>query len=207
MEFEISVFPGQVSDEKSIQISESVFGQPYNEPLIHQVLTAYMAGGRAGTKAQKTRAQVRGGGAKPWRQKGTGRARSGTIRSPLWRKGGKSFAAVPREFDQKVNRKMYEGAMRSIWSELMKQGRLIVLNDFKLNQPKTRELLQKLTLLKIEQALIVHDDIDSNLLLAVRNLYKVQLCSPEVVNPADLIAFEKIVLTVRALKQIEERLQ
>jgi len=195
------------TDGKNIQVSDIVFGQSYNEPLIHQVLTAYMAGARAGTKAQKTRAEVSGGGIKPWRQKGTGRARAGTIRSPLWRKGGKSFAAVPRDFKQKVNRKMYEGAMRSIWSELARQDRLIIVDDFTLSQPKTRELLQKLAGLKTDRVLIIHDNIDRNMLLAARNLYKVQLCSPEAANPATLVAFDQILITVSALKQVEEKLQ
>jgi large subunit ribosomal protein L4 len=207
MELRVAELSSGQADEKNIKVSEVVFGQSYNESLIHQVLTAYMAGGRAGTKAQKTRAEVSGGGIKPWRQKGTGRARAGTIRSPLWRKGGKSFAAVPRDFKQKVNRKMYEGAMRSIWSELVRQNRLIVLDDFTLTEPKTRGLLQKLALLKVERVLIIHDNIDRNLLLAARNLYKVQLCPPEAVNPAILIAFEQVLVTVNALKHIEEKLQ
>jgi large subunit ribosomal protein L4 len=166
-----------------------------------------MAGGRAGTKAQKTRSEVSGGGIKPWRQKGTGRARSGTIRSPLWRKGGKTFAAVPRNFKQKVNRKMYEGAMRSIWSELVRKNRLVVLENFVLDRPKTRDFLKKLAEINVEKALVVHDNIDRNILLAARNLYRVHLCSPELVNPATLLSFDQILITVTALKQVEERLQ
>lgn len=204
MELRVTL-PGH--DGKNIQVSDTVFGQSFNESLIHQIVTAYLSGARAGTKAQKTRSEVRGGGIKPWRQKGTGRARAGTIRSPLWRTGGKTFAAVPRDFKQKVNRKMYESAMRSIWSELVRQDRLLILDELTLSQPKTRELVQKLTTLKIDRALIVHDNIDRNILLAARNLYKVQLCSPEAINPAILVAYDRIVITVGALKQVEEKLQ
>lgn len=206
MELQIKL-PGQ-PDGKNIQLSDEVFNQSFNESLIHQVVTAYLSGARAGTKAQKTRSEVSGGGTKPWRQKGTGRARAGTIRSPLWRKGGKTFAAVPRDFKQKVNRKMYEGAMRSIWSELVRQDRLVVLEEFTLAQPKTQELLQKLSALNVvDRVLIIHDNMDRNILLAARNLYKVQLCSPQAVNPAILVASGHIVITVGALKQIEEKLQ
>ena len=141
------------------------------KPLIHQVVTAYLAGARAGTKAQKTRSQVSGGGAKPWRQKGTGRARAGTIRSPLWRKGGKVFAAVPRDHSQKVNRKMYESAMRSVWSELVRQDRLIVLDELSLAEPKTKVLVKKLQVFDVKKVLIICDEIDRNLLLAARNLH------------------------------------
>lgn len=192
---------------KNVSVADEVFGRDFNEALIHQVVTAYLAGGRAGTKAQKTRAEVSGGGIKPWRQKGTGRARAGSIRSPLWRKGGKIFAAVPRDFSQKVNRKMYDGALKSILSELVRQDRLVVLEELSLAQPKTRELVQKLQGLNVEHALIVTDAVDSNLLLSARNLHKVEVCSHEQINPASLIAFDRVVITVKALKQIEERLQ
>lgn len=192
---------------KTLQVSDDIFGREFNEPLVHQVVTAYLAGSRAGTKAQKTRAEVSGGGTKPWRQKGTGRARAGSIRSPLWRKGGKIFAAVPRDFSQKVNRKMYEGAMRSILSELVRQERLVILDEFSLSQPKTRDLLQKLESLKADHVLIVHENVDRNLMLAARNLHKVQVCSPEQVSPANLIAFDRVLITADALKQVEEKLQ
>lgn len=205
MELRIT-FPGE-STVKSIELSDTVFAQPYNEALIHQVFTAFMAGGRAGTKAQKTRSEVSGGGKKPWRQKGTGRARAGTTRSPLWRKGGTTFAAVPRDFKQKVNRKMYEGAMRSIWSELVRTDRVVVLDTFVLEQPKTKEFLKKMKELNVEKALIVHDNIDRNILLAARNLYEIQLCSPDAVNPAALLAFDHVLITAAAIKEIEERLQ
>jgi len=140
---ELSIKLPDLSEGKKLHVSDDVFGKAFNESLVHQVLTAYMAGARAGTKAQKTRAEVSGGGIKPWRQKGTGRARAGSIRSPLWRTGGKTFAAVPRDFTQKVNRKMYEGAMRVIWSELARQDRLLLLDEFTVSQPKTRELVKK----------------------------------------------------------------
>ncbi len=204
---EITIIAPDQTTGKKLKVSEETFGRAFNEPLVHQVVTAYLAGARAGTKAQKTRAQVSGGGTKPWRQKGTGRARAGSIRSPLWRKGGKIFAATPRDYSQKVNRKMYESAMCSILSELVRQNRLMVVEEFAVTQPKTRDLIAKLNLYKIEKALIISDDIDHNLLLAARNLYQVQLCLPTHINPANLIAFEQVVITVNALKQVEERLQ
>ncbi len=204
---ELNIASNDKTTGKLVQVSDTVFGREFNEPLIHQVVTAYLAGARSGTKAQKTRAEVSGGGTKPWRQKGTGRARAGTIRSPLWRKGGKIFAATPRDFTQKVNRKMYEGAMRSILSELVRQERLTILDEFVLSQPKTRELIEKLQGLAVHKVLIIHDNIDRNLLLAARNLHYVQLCSPEQVSPANLIAFDRILITVAALKQVEEKLQ
>lgn len=204
---ELTIVSPDQATGKMVQVSDVVFGREFNEPLIHQVVTAYMAGSRAGTKAQKTRAEVSGGGSKPWRQKGTGRARAGSIRSPLWRKGGKIFAATPRDFSQKVNRKMYEGAMRSILSELVRQERLLVLNEFILAQPKTRDLVEKLQDFKLDQVLIIHDNVDRNLLLAARNLHRVQVCTPEQVSPANLIAFDRVLITVGALKQVEEKLQ
>ncbi len=200
------ITPGQ-SEKTTIEVSDRAFSCVYNEALVHQVVTAYQAGARAGTKAQKTRAEVSGGGAKPWRQKGTGRARAGSIRSPLWRKGGKIFAAVPRSYAQKVNRKMYQGAMRSILSELSRQDRLVVVNDFLLDQPKTKALLIKLNELNLQNTLIVSDSIDRNLILAARNLHKVLLCTPEQVTPVNLIAFDKVLFTVNAVKQVEAVLQ
>jgi large subunit ribosomal protein L4 len=193
---------------KAIDISDETFGRSFNEALIHQVVNAYLAGGRAGTKAQKNRSAVSGGGAKPWRQKGTGRARSGTIRSPLWRTGGVTFAASPRDHSQKVNRKMHQGAMRSILSELIRQDRLIVVEDFTVDQPKTRVLLDKLKQLNAsDSVLIVTDEIDQNLMLAARNLYWAGVCSTAHLSPANLIAFEKVLITFKALKRIEEVLQ
>jgi large subunit ribosomal protein L4 len=204
---ELNIVTPESSESKSIQVSDATFGCGFNEALVHQVVVSYLAGARAGTKAQKTRAEVSGGGAKPWRQKGTGRARAGSIRSPIWRKGGKTFAATPRDFSQKVNRKMYRAALRSILSELARQERLVLVETFALEQPKTRELVQKLKVLNLEKVLIVSEEVDRNLILAARNLYKIQICTAEKVNPANLIAFDHVLMTVNALKQIEEVLQ
>jgi len=170
------------------------------------VVTAYMAGARAGTKAQKTRSQVSGGGKKPWRQKGTGRARSGTTRSPIWRKGGVTFAAVPRSYEQKVNRKMYRGALRSILSELLRQDRLIVVDDFAVAEPKTKALLAKLGELGANDALIVVDQPDENLYLAGRNLYAVDVRDVAELDPVSLVAFDKVILSKGAVQKLEERL-
>jgi len=195
-------------EPRAIEVAESTFAKSFNEALIHQVVTAYLSGARAGTKAQKSRSDVSGGGAKPWRQKGTGRARAGTIRSPLWRKGGKTFAAVPRDHSQKVNRKMHQGAMRSILSELIRQERLVVVEDFSVEQPKTQMLLAKFKTLSIaDSVLIITDEIDLNLMLAARNLHWVGVCSTIHISPANLIAFEKVLVTFKALKRIEEVLQ
>ena len=159
----------------SVDVADSAFSAEFNEPLVHQVVTAFLAGSRAGTKAQKNRARVRGGGSKPWRQKGTGRARAGTIRSPIWVGGGKAFAAAPRDHSQKVNRKMYRGAMQSILSELVRQDRLVVVEDFALSAPKTKELVGKLKDMKLDNVLIIRDEIDENLYLAARNLINVDV--------------------------------
>lgn len=196
----------QIQGGASVSVSDQAFGRDFNEALIHQVVTAFMVDARAGTKAQKSRSDVRGGGAKPWRQKGTGRARSGTIRSPLWRGGGKTFAARPRDYSQKVNRKMYRGAMASILSELLRQNRLVIVDDFKLSAPKTRELVDKLKGMDMQDVLIVNDDADENLYLAARNLYNVGVCDSETADPVSLIGFEKVLMTVDTLKKFEERL-
>jgi len=190
----------------NIQVSDAVFGADYKESLIHQVVTAYLAGSRAGTRAQKTRSEVSGGGAKPWRQKGTGRARAGTIRSPIWRSGGVTFAAKPQDWSQKVNKKMYRGAMRSILSELARQERLVVVEDFKVGAPKTKELAAKLGDMGVEDVLIVDVDPDENLYLASRNLYKVGVCAVDEIDPVSLVTFGKVVVTSDAVKSIEERL-
>lgn len=190
----------------SIDVSDKVFDAKYNEPLIHQVVTAYLAGARAGTKAQKNRAAVAGGGAKPWRQKGTGRARAGTISSPIWRSGGVTFAAQPRSYEQKVNKKMYRGAIRSILSELRRSERLIVVENITLDAPKTKQLVQKLAELDLKDVLIVVKEFDENLFLAARNLYKVDAVDATSVDPVSLIKYEKVVMSIEALKQIEERL-
>lgn len=190
----------------SVQVSDAVFGADFKEALVHQVVTAYMAGARSGTKAQKTRSEVSGGGKKPWRQKGTGRARSGSTRSPIWRKGGVTFAAVPRSYEQKVNRKMYRGALRAILSELVRQDRLIVVDDFAVDAPKTKALLVKLDQIGASDALIVVEQPDENLFLAGRNVYAVDIRDVTEVDPVSLVAFEKVVVSKGALQKLEERL-
>lgn len=174
--------------------------------MIHQVVVAYAAGARQGTKAQKTRSEVAGGGKKPWRQKGTGRARAGTIRSPIWRSGGTTFAAKPRNHDQKVNKKMYRGAMQSILSELVRQDRLIVVESFGVDSPKTKQLAAKLKEMELNDVLIVTKELDENLFLASRNLHKVDARDVQAVDPVSLIAFEKVLMTADAVKQLEEAL-
>ncbi len=187
-------------------MSEVAFGKDFNEPLVHQVVVAYMAAGRQGSKAQKTRSEVSGGGKKPWRQKGTGRARAGTIRSPIWRGGGVTFAAKPRDYEQKVNRKMYRGALQCIFSELVRQERLVVVDDFKVETPKTKALLEKLKALDLTNVLIVADEVDENLFLSARNLPHVDVRDAAGIDPVSLIAFEKVLVTVPALKKLEEAL-
>lgn len=190
----------------TVTVSEVAFGKDFNEPLVHQVVTAYLAGARQGSKAQKTRSQVSGGGKKPWRQKGTGRARAGTIRSPLWRGGGKTFAAVPLDHSQKVNRKMYRGALRCILSELVRQERLVVVDDFAIAEPRTKSLVAKLKELALNNVLIVTESVDENLFLSARNLPKVDVRDSQAVDPVSLIAYEKVLVTVPALKKLEEAL-
>jgi large subunit ribosomal protein L4 len=190
----------------TVTVSEVAFAKEFNEPLVHQVVTAYMAGARQGSKAQKNRSEVSGGGKKPWRQKGTGRARAGTIRSPIWRSGGVTFAATPRDYSQKVNRKMYRGAMRCILSELVRQDRLVVVDGFELDAPKTKLMASRLKDLNAEGALIVAGEISENVYLASRNLPKVAVCDVQAVDPVSLIAHEKVVVTVDALKKLEELL-
>jgi large subunit ribosomal protein L4 len=196
----------QVKGGKSVAVSDVTFGREFNEALVHQVVTAVLAGARQGTKAQKTRSEVSGGGAKPWRQKGTGRARSGTIRSPLWRGGGATFAARPRDYSQKVNKKMYRGAMAAILSELVRQDRLVVVESFAVSAPKTKELVAKLKDMELDDVLIVNDDADMNLYLAARNLYHVGVCDSVSADPVSLIGFGKVLMTVDTLKRFEERL-
>jgi large subunit ribosomal protein L4 len=195
-----------VQGGSSIQVSDAVFGADFKESLVHQVVVAYMAAARAGTKAQKNRSAVSGGGAKPFRQKGTGRARQGTIRSPMFRGGGVTFAAQPRSYEQKVNRKMYRGALRSILSELVRQERLIVVDAFNLGSPKTKDLVTKLAEMDANDALIVTESLDQNLLLASRNLYHVDARGLSEVDPVSLIGFDKVVITAGALKSLEEKL-
>jgi len=193
-------------DDAGLQVSEQVFGAEYKPGLIHQVVIAYMAGGRSGTKAQKNRSAVAGGGAKPYRQKGTGRARAGTSRSPIWRGGGVAFAARPRDYSQKVNRKMYRGAVRSILSELARQGRLLIVPEFKLEVPKTKELVGKLRELDVSDVLLVTEDFEEPLFLATRNLPQVDVRAAQEVDPVSLIAFDKLVITKGAVRKLEERL-
>jgi large subunit ribosomal protein L4 len=186
-----------------VNVSDSVFSAPYNEPLIFQVVTAYMAGARAGTKAQKTRSEVRGGGKKPWRQKGLGKARAGTIRSPIWRGGGVTFAARPRDHSRKVNKKMYRGAMCSILSELVRQDRLLLVDDFNQAEPKTKSFLEKLKALDLREVLIVMDEISENLYLAARNVPCVEVVDTLEINPYNLVGYEKVLMTKNALQKVE----
>ncbi len=190
----------------TVTVSEVAFAKEFNEPLVHQVVTAFLAGARQGTKAQKNRADVRGGGRKPWRQKGTGRARAGTIRSPIWRSGGVTFAASPQNHEQKVNKKMYRGAMRCILSELIRQERLVVVDEFAVDVPKTKVLVGKLNELGLSDVLIVSDSVDQNLYLAARNIPKVDVRDPSGTDPVSLVGAEKVLITVNALKKIEEDL-
>jgi large subunit ribosomal protein L4 len=190
-----------------LQVSENTFGRQFNEALVHQVLTAYRNAGRAGTKAQKTRAEVRGGGRKPYAQKGTGQARAGSIRSPIWVGGGRAFAAKPRSFEQKVNRKMYRGALSSMLSELVRQDRLLVTEALAVDAAKTKQLAAKLKSLGLDNVLIVVEAIDEKLFLAARNLPRVDVLPVAALNPLALASHEKVLMTVGAVKLIEERLQ
>ncbi len=190
----------------AVELSEVAFGREFNEALVHQVVTAYLAGGRQGSKAQKSRADVSGGGRKPFRQKGTGRARAGSIRSPIWVGGGKTFAARPQDWSQKVNRKMYRGAMQCILAELVRQDRLVLVEEFAVAAPKTKELLAKLNDLNAARALIVTDAVDENLYLAARNLPHVDVVDATAIDPVSLIAFDKVVMSVAAAKKIEVEL-
>nr|WP_218644928.1 MULTISPECIES: 50S ribosomal protein L4 [Acinetobacter] len=190
----------------AVELSEVAFGREFNEALVHQVVTAYLAGGRQGSKAQKSRADVAGGGKKPFRQKGTGRARAGSIRSPIWVGGGKTFAARPQDWSQKVNRKMYRGAMQCILAELVRQDRLVLVEEFAVEAPKTKELLAKLNDLNATRALIVTEAVDENLYLAARNLPHVDVVDATAIDPVSLIAFDKVVMSVAAAKKIEVEL-
>tara|TARA_Y100001970_G_scaffold281568_1_gene392587 strand:+ start:1071 stop:1688 length:618 start_codon:yes stop_codon:yes gene_type:complete len=192
---------------KSVKLSDAVFGCDYNEPLIHQVVTAFLAGARAGSKAQKNRSEVRGGGAKPWRQKGTGRARAGTSRGPIWRGGGRTFAAKPKSYAQKVNRKMYRGAIRAIFSELLRSGRLLLVEDFVTATHKTKEFKQKLTEIGVDDCLIIGKEVDENTLLASRNIPKVYVTEWGSIDPVLLLSYRKVVLTQSALAEVEEQLK
>ena len=197
------VLPGMKATTETVSVSDDSFGKEFNESLVHQVVVTYLAGGRQGSVKQKTRAEVRGGGRKPHRQKGTGRARAGSTRSPLWRGGGKTFAAVPQDHSKKINKKMYRGAMRCIMSELIRQGRLLVVDDFKLDNHKTKSLLTKLSEFELQNVLIVSEQIDKNLYLAARNLHAVDVLDADGVDPVSLIGFDKVLVTVPALKKLE----
>ncbi len=190
----------------SVDVAEAAFGADFNEALVHQVVTAYLSGARAGTKAQKNRSSARGGGAKPWRQKGTGRARAGTIRSPIWVGGGRTFAAQPRDHSQKVNKKMYRAALRSVISELVRQDRLVVVESLAIDAPKTKLLATKLKELELDNVLVLNEAFDEKLFLAARNLRNVGICDAASIDPVVLIRFEKVLVTLPALKLIEERL-
>jgi large subunit ribosomal protein L4 len=196
----------QLQGSGSVKVSDETFGQEFKEALVHQVVTACMAGTRAGNSQQKSRSDVRGGGIKPWRQKGTGRARAGTIRSPIWTGGGATFASRPRDYTQKINRKMYRAAMCSILSELVRQDRLVAVDDFGVTAPKTKELAAKLADLGLQKVLIVMDDPDDNLYLAARNLPGVAVCDSSSADPVSLVGFDKVLVSKGALEKIEERL-
>ncbi len=197
---------GATGGDASLEVSETAFGSEFNEALVHQVVTAYLSGGRSGTKAQKSRAQVRGGGAKPWRHKGTGRARAGTIRSPIWVGGGRTFAAQPRDHGQKVNRKMYRAAIRAVVSELIRQDRLKVVNQFAVEAPKTKLVATRLKELEVKSALIVVEAFDESLYLAARNLPHVEVLEVTAVDPVSLIRYDNVIMTVPAVKLLEEKL-
>ncbi len=190
----------------SVSVSDVAFAREFNEDLVHQVVTAYLAGARQGTRAQKNRAAVSGGGKKPWRQKGTGRARAGTIRSPIWRSGGVTFAARPQDHSQKVNRKMYRAALRSIMSELARQDRLVVVESVDVEEPKTKLLVKQLADFGLDSVLIVSTEVGENLYLAARNLHKVDVRDVDGVDPVSLIAYDKVMVTVDAVKKFEEML-
>ncbi|GCF91810.1 MAG: 50S ribosomal protein L4 [Shewanella sp.] len=192
--------------QSALEVSETTFGRDFNEALVHQVVVAYAANARQGTRAQKTRAEVTGSGKKPWRQKGTGRARAGSVKGPIWRGGGVTFAAKTQDHSQKVNKKMYRGALRSILSELVRQERLVIVESFGVEAPKTKELKAKLKAMNLEDVLIVTAEVDENLFLAARNLYKVDVRDVAGLDPVSLIAFNTVLVTADAVKQIEEML-
>ncbi|MWN05968.1 MULTISPECIES: 50S ribosomal protein L4 [Gilliamella] len=195
-----------VKDAQALSVSETTFGREFNEALVHQVVVAYASAARQGSRAQKTRAEIAGSGKKPWRQKGTGRARAGSVKSPIWRSGGVTFAAKPQDHSQKVNRKMYRGALKSIFSELVRQERLVVVETFTVEAPKTKLLTQKLNDMNLNDVLIIASEVDENLFLAARNLHKVDVRDVAGIDPVSLIAFDKVVITVDAVKQVEEML-
>ena len=194
------------NSKKKVSVSDAAFAASFNETLVHQLVVSYMASARAGTKAQKTRSQVRGGGAKPWRQKGTGRARAGTIRSPIWRSGGVTFAATPRDYSKKLNKKMYRVGMRSLVSELVRQDRVILIDKLGITEPKTRQMQARLQELGVDDALVLTDGLDSAVYLAARNIPNIHVMDIAIVDPVSLVRQEKIVIDEAALKKLEERL-
>ena len=202
MELNIATLEGGSAGK--IQVSEATFGRAFNEDLVHQAVTAYLSGGRQGSRAQKNRSDVRGGGRKPWKQKGSGRARAGSTRSPIWRTGGVTFAARPQDHSQKLNRKMYRAALQSILSELARQDRLIVVESIQLEQPKTKLLQQKLNALNLNNVLIISDEINENLYLSARNLPNVDVRDVSGADPVSLVRFDKVLITVSAMKKFEE---
>ncbi len=195
------------NSKKKVSVSDDAFAASFNEALVHQLVVSYLATARAGTKAQKTRSEVRGGGAKPWRQKGTGRARAGTIRSPLWRSGGVTFAASPRDHSKKLNKKMYRAGLRSLVSELVRQDRLILIDKLGVTEPKTKQMQARLREIGVDDALVLTDGLDSAVYLAARNLPRVQIMDIAIVDPVSLIRQEKVVIDEAALKKLEERLK
>jgi large subunit ribosomal protein L4 len=205
MDLKLTTATGKAST-KTVEVSEDTFGRDFNEALIHQVVTAYLAGGRSGTRGSKSRSAVSGGGIKPWRQKGTGRARSGTIRSPIWRTGGHTFALSPQDHSQKVNKKMYRAAMRSILSELIRQDRLTIVDKFKVDAPKTKDLVEKLNAIKFESGVIVTDEADDNLYLSARNLHNVDVLVAGEIDPVSLVGSANVLMTVGAVQKIGEML-
>lgn len=205
MELKLTTATGKAST-KSIEVADANFSREFNEALVHQAVTGYLAGARSGTRAQKTRSDVRGGGKKPWKQKGTGRARSGTIRSPIWRSGGVTFAARPKDWSQKLNRKMYRAAIQSILSELVRTERLVVVDSFAVDAPKTKDMVERLGKLGTSNVMIVTEDMSDNLFLSTRNLHQVGVCDANNIDPVSLIRFEKVIMTANAVKKIEETL-
>ena len=202
----VKVLNLKTNKSTSQEVSDVVFNRDYNESLVHQITTAFLAGGRSGSKAQKNRSEARGGGKKPWKQKGTGRARAGTTRSPIWRSGGVTFAAQPRNFTQKINKKMYKGAISVIFSELIRTDRLKVVSEFDVNEPKTKNITSLMKSLEVKDALLMTDELDENLYLSSRNLYHVGVCDTQSIDPVSLIGYENVVMTKAALKKVEAML-
>lgn len=202
MELNIATLEGGSAGK--VQVSEATFGRAFNEDLVHQAVTAYLSGGRQGSRAQKNRSDVRGGGRKPWKQKGSGRARAGSTRSPIWRTGGVTFAARPQDHSQKLNRKMYRAALQSILSELARQDRLVIVESIQLDQPKTKLLQKTLNALNLDNVLIISDEISENLYLSARNLPNVDVRDVSGADPVSLVRFDKVLITVSAMKKFEE---